>query len=84
MLNKQSIFNLIKRTALRFTPVEHAGLIACGFDVTKLYYRLGDLNIYVAREKYFYHNPKGKRRRLRNMLQISNLVFGETEYLHVG
>jgi hypothetical protein len=80
---KKLFFHVIKCISLRLTPVTDLELQNLGFDNTKLYYRLTDLNIYFARGNFFYLTKKGNRKILKNMLQVSNLIYGKTDYLHV-
>lgn len=80
---KLYFYRFIKRMALRLAPVSHRELVLAGFDDSALFYRLADLNIYFARDKYFYHKPSGRRKTVRNMLQVSNLIYGKSPYLHV-
>lgn len=74
---------MLRKIILRFTPVSHEELVLSGFGTNMMYYRLMDLNIYVINRKFYYYTPDGKRHRIRNMLRISNLIYGNTEYLHV-
>lgn len=70
-----------KKTVLRYTPINHKGLIEAGFNVDKLFYRLADLSIYVEKKKFYYLDPGAKKTYITNMLQVSKLVYGGTDYL---
>lgn len=74
---------MLKKIILRFTPITHTLLTDMGFAVDNLYYEMKytDLIIYVHNGKFYYWNIHGKKKRIRNMLQVSNLVYGKVEYL---
>ena len=78
------MFKRIKVLLLRFTHITHAQLIDAGFETfeEKLWYQMGDLIIYMQRNRFYYFAPDAKRIRIKNMLQVSDLVYGKTPYLN--
>lgn len=80
---KDKLLRLSIRYKLRLTPVTHEALVALNFNVDKLFYRLTDFNIYVENKTFFYYTDRGKRRTLKNMLQVSDLIYGKVPYLHI-
>ena len=73
----------VSRMMLRFTGVSDSALTAAGFetDADTLFYSMGDLHIYLDKKRFYYWTPEGKKKTLRNTLQVSNLVYGNTDYL---
>lgn len=80
---KRYLFETIKWWTLKLTPVSHDQLIDLGFNVDELFYRLTDLNIYVQNDKYCYYTPDAEVHRIKNMFQVSNLIFGKIDYLRI-
>lgn len=73
-----------KQMILSSTRISHELLIKNCFNVDKLFYRMGDLSVWVDDGKYYFYAPNGQPVRIKNMLHISNLIYGNTQYLPDG
>lgn len=74
---------MLKKVLLRFTQISHDRLVSIGFNVDNLFYRLADLNIYIESRGFYFVTEKGKKQFINNMLEVSKLIYGEVDYLHI-
>lgn len=67
----------------RQTPVTNNGLLEFGFRHDDLRFQMGDLIITLIEGYHYYMHPSGKLTRLKNVYEVSKLVYGKTPYLPV-
>lgn len=77
---KNKIVKSVAKAAFLTTPVTNRGLIHCCFTAIGKDYSMGDLIIYGG-DGFYYYKPNGDRANIKNMQQVSDLVYGNTPYL---
>lgn len=78
--------NRIFQYLLTVTHCTEDKLIQVGFDKIDRaplppIFNMADLDIYLTNGKFHYLDPNGKEKQIKNMKQISNLIYGKTQYL---
>lgn len=76
--------NLVSRIAakikLKHTSITEAALAHAGFSIDDNEYWMGDLVIYKVEDSWHYYVAKGVTHQVKNMQQVSDLVFGKSLY----
>lgn len=55
-------------------------MLEFGFTQNDIMFSMGNLNIQLIEGYFYYITPKNKLKRLENIYQVSNLVYGKTQY----
>ena len=78
--------NIVFQYLLRVSHCTEDRLLLVGFE--KVYrgdlpalFNLADLTIYFKQKRFYFLDPKGREKTVKNMKQVSNLIYGKTNYL---
>lgn len=80
--------SLIKRTIakqlLKRVPVTPKALIEAGFMPHVKDFTFGNLVLFRYKEQFYYYKPDAERVTVKNMQEVSDLVYGHTPFLDIS
>lgn len=71
----------IAKTLLTKLPVSHNALMGAGFSKKENDYHFANLVIY---EGLYFYNLDGERQNVKNMQEVSNLIYGHKPFLDMS